>query len=216
MKGETKKVFCNYCNGDTNHIILKSVELTYYEYVEEQTKPIGEENVGYNLLQCRGCENCVLEKSYTASWEVDQNNELMYTYEYFPKRESKSVKIKKFKNIPLKIRKLYEEVVNSFNFNQNILCSMGLRTLLEAILTEKQIVGNDLYKKINNATFVPKNIRENLHSFRLLGNDATHELKIVDDKSLEEALYLIEDVLNFSYDLDYKSKILYDKVSAGR
>ncbi|HKY54635.1 MAG TPA: DUF4145 domain-containing protein [Anaerolineales bacterium] len=83
--------------------------------------------------------------------------------------------------------------------------------LIEGICVDKGIEGNNLYKRIENLTSIlPKNIVESLHKFRFIGNDATHELQIPTEAELRRAIEVIEDLLNFLYELDYKARVFFD------
>jgi len=47
-----------------------------------------------------------------------------------------------------------------------------------------------------------------LHGLRFIGNDAVHELEAPNDRTLQVALDVVEDILNFLYALDYKASML--------
>jgi hypothetical protein len=49
---------------------------------------------------------------------------------------------------------------------------------------------------------------EALHNFRFAGNAAAHELDPLSREDAEMAIGIIEDLLNFLYDLDYKASQL--------
>ena len=54
---------------------------------------------------------------------------------------------------------------------------------------------------------LPENIVRNLHGFRFMGNRAAHELEAPFSGELQVAIDLIEDILNYLYDLDYKARL---------
>jgi Domain of unknown function (DUF4145) len=62
---------------------------------------------------------------------------------------------------------------------------------------------------------IPANIVENLHGFRFMGNVAIHERTAPERDDLRLAIEIVEDLLNFVYDLDYKAKQLADKQKPG-
>jgi hypothetical protein len=49
------------------------------------------------------------------------------------------------------------------------------------------------------------NLIQALHSFRFAGNSAAHDLAPMSLEDAEKAIDVIEDLLNFLYDLDYKA-----------
>jgi hypothetical protein len=55
-------------------------------------------------------------------------------------------------------------------------------------------------------TFLPSlNLIETLHAFRFAGNDAAHELEALTRDDARTAIEVMEALLNFLYDLDYKA-----------
>jgi hypothetical protein len=71
---------------------------------------------------------------------------------------------------------------------------------------DKQIRGKNLEEKIDGlATILPANIVKNLHSLRFMGNIATHELEPPPPYDLRLAVEICEDLLNYLYELDYKT-----------
>jgi hypothetical protein len=116
---------------------------------------------------------------------------------------------KSFSALPKKLTELYAEVLSVHNSKLNVLCAIGLRALLEGICADKKITGRDLKKKIDGMTgHVPVNIVKNLHGFRFMGNNAAHDLAAPESFELGIAIDLMEDILNFLYDFDYKAKML--------
>jgi len=100
----------------------------------------------------------------------------------------------------------------SFCYNEQapILCTAGLRALLEGICQDKRIKGRNLKAKIDGlkAILPSRNIIRNLHHFRFMGNDAVHELAAPKPNELALAIGVIEDLLNFLYEMDYKASQL--------
>ena len=87
-----------------------------------------------------------------------------------------------------------------------------LRSIIEGLCDDKEISGkrDSLEKKIKSLTKlgISANIAENLHGFRFMGNAAVHELVAPEQEDLRLAIEIIEDLLNFVYELDYKTRRL--------
>jgi len=154
-----------------------------------------------------------MEDHYTADDMVSQVGDGEFSQEYasiyHPKPTVGCRPDKQFHKLPPKLRKLYNEVIHAHNDKLHILCSAGLRGLIEGICADKNISGSDLEKKIDGMTTVlPTDIVENLHGFRFIGNDAVHKLEAPTEFELTLALDVIEDILNFLYALDYKVSLL--------
>ena len=154
-----------------------------------------------------------MEDYYTAEYMFTRSDDDEYLQEYaktyHPKRAVGSRPRKQFHKLPPKLKKLYDEVISAHDDGLYLLCSVGLRGLLEGICVDKNISGRTLEKQINGMTAVlPPAIVKNLHGFRFIGNDAVHQLKVPAAFELRLALDVIEDILNFLYALDYKVSML--------
>jgi Domain of unknown function (DUF4145) len=114
---------------------------------------------------------------------------------------------KYFIKLPPTLAKLYRETIEAFNSGSMLLCTLGLRVLIEGVCTDKGINGRKLEKKIDGlATFFPnKNLIDSLHGFRFAGNDAAHDLEAMSATESSDAIEVMEDLLNFLYDFDYKA-----------
>lgn len=87
---------------------------------------------------------------------------------------------------------------------------------MEGVCADRGVSGKNLEEKIDGmAKLLPANIVKNLHSFRFIGNSAVHELEPPSDLEVSLALNVIEDILNFLYELDYKARML-SEVRAAR
>lgn len=217
------KSYCNKCNRQTNQIILQEVKTSY----EDDDHLWWEEN-NYQIIKCGGCD----EVSYRT---VSTNAQLAsfaefgspYSQVLYPMRGPNSVPTKNFKNIPLKIKEIQRETIDAFNKNQLILCSGGLRALVEAIFLEKKILGinktdkkgkkylcDNLQCKIDalheNKLLVKENA-ESLHELRFLGNEALHELEKPSIEELKLAIEILELTLENIYELQHKAMILKQK-----
>jgi hypothetical protein len=82
--------------------------------------------------------------------------------------------------------------------------------LLEGVCDDKRAKGRNLRDKIDSLQrLLPnKNIIRNLHHFRFTGNQAVHQL--------EALIEVMEDLLNFLYELDYKASRLRKSSRARR
>lgn len=212
MAEEKKELFvprieCNHCRTSTNHSCFGEykfeLEDPYYAYLN-----IWEEYT-YELLICRGCESATLRSRYTNSSFQPAPPGYEYEDEYFPPRQKNHVIEKHFKHIPQNILKIYRESIKAYNNDMFVLCTAGLRTLMEGICKDKEVSGKNLKERIKNLKdFLPNNIIESLDSFRFMGNDAVHELTHPSGEDLKLAIEICQGLLNFLYDLDYKMKKL--------
>ncbi len=162
--------------------------------------------VEYNLWICAGCETGVLEIKESDSESCDNDGEPEYHTEYFPKRLHAALVPKRFKKLGTTLEKIYGETIECFNDGSLILATAGLRALLEGVCDDKNISGRVLKAKINNLrTLLPNNnIIEALHHFRFTGNAAVHKLKAPKIGNVKLAIDVMEDLLNYLYEMEYK------------
>ncbi len=205
-----KRIFCNKCQNETHHTVLCDHAHENAEVEDEQL--VYWEKYVYRFWICAGCDSATLEECWTTSGYEDKNEKQLYSSTYFPKRTERDIKKKRFRQLPRKLDKIYDETILAFNQNLMILCAAGLRTLIEGICADKNIRGRNLEKRINAlVTLLPQNIVAGLHGFRFMGNEALHELTPPKIADLRLAIEISEDLLNFLYALDYKASQLPNK-----
>ena len=211
--GTVSKVYCNTCKGDTNHE-LAFLHERLNELVrsgDERDEPTGfEEWWEYRLWVCRGCDAATLEKAYTNTGLVDARaRDQVWRSTFHPRRKRRSRPLKRFSQLDVKLESIYREVIESFNAELRTLCAVGLRALLEGICADKKVIGPNLSGKIEGMkAHLPSNIVQGLHSFRFMGNEAAHELQAPQRRDLQLAIEVMEDLMNFLYELDYKAQRL--------
>jgi Domain of unknown function (DUF4145) len=202
-ESKKSKIYCNWCKQETNH-----------ELKGEHTIKFPHENfpemLVYRFWICMGCERGTLQEGY---WNGGMNED-DEEQEYFPERSKKFLVPKPYFKLKIALSDIYHEAITCYNACYNsktpILCAAGLRALLEGICQDKRIKGKNLKVKIEGLkTRLPnKNIIRNLHHFRFMGNDAVHELTAPKSNELALAIGVIEDLLNFFYELAYKASQL--------
>lgn len=192
--------FCNACQRWTKHSLLFK-----HNFKESVDVKIFCKDV--HVWYCRGCEEVFYQTTFSSSEGIDENgNIILYPVYYPPRGFIKAPKI--FMSLPLALNSLYNEIVAIFNQSGFVLTSMGLRALLEGICKDKNITGNTLEKLIDNMDFISASIKSNLHSIRFMGNDSAHELDSFSREEILIALEIMEDLMNYTYELDYKSSIM--------
>jgi hypothetical protein len=206
-----KRIFCNECSHETNHTCKahyrRHILSNYPDVVFMHTS-------GYHLWMCAGCETCTLEHYIdTEMFDFDDEPEDFarpeVTSEFFPKRTEYNLIPKHFRQLPARLDAIYQESIFAFNNEIPVLCTIGIRALIEGICADQEITGGNLEKKIDGlASILPKNIVSNLHNLRFMGNEAAHELTAPSQEELQLAIGICEDLLNYLYELDYKASSL--------
>jgi hypothetical protein len=209
-----KRLFCNRCKSETNHVARGSHKRSYYE----DDSSYWEEDI-FTLLTCAGCDKGTLEEAWTQSGYLrpagptNEDTEQDYSLAYAPPRGTQTREPKVFRQLPKALSAIYKECVAAYNNDLHLLCGAGLRALIEGICEDKKVKGTNLQKKIDALAGVhlPQNITKSLHSFRFIGNDAVHKLDVPLRRDLDLAIEVAEDLLNFFYELDYKASRLPQK-----
>jgi hypothetical protein len=207
-----KKIECNKCRRLTWH-----QEIFHYNCLplghSEITEDTEEE---WEILECLGCETITIRNTnHTAAGPRSI---------YYPRRAATLRNKRYFSQIPSKVHILYSQVIEAFNNNLLILCAGGIRALLEGVCKSKGVTGGPneqgkyvytLEGKINTlAQLLHREALKNFHSIRFLGNQALHNMEIPSRLDVEIALDLIEDVLYFVYEFEFKSQLLRKRMDS--
>jgi hypothetical protein len=212
----SKKVYCNHCQCETNHVLKGAhssrgfdEELWFWEEVR------------YSLWICAGCDCGTMEEVVSVATPIERDDEpelsVLNSY-FYPQRTSRTLRHKHFRKLDGKMSKIYAEVIDCFNIGAMTMCTAGLRVLLEGVCEHQGIKGTNLKERTDNLEFVMpnKNIVENLHHFRITGNQALHDGETPDEETTRLAVEVMEDLLNYFYELEYKSSMLKsDKRTGG-
>ena len=210
---DTIKNYCERCEYETNHEILKN------ESIRSDNPQEYDFAVEYMIVKCLGCENISfrqefidIESAYPdefGNWKPD------ITITNYPKKERVLRKLDNSHALPERIRLIYNEAIGAYNTDCFILTGVAFRAVIEAICLEEEIPGRDLEKKINNLVkqnLITEKEAKRLHSIRFIGNDSVHEMIVPKEKSLKIVLNIIEHLLNNIYLIDYDSKGVLETV----
>jgi hypothetical protein len=231
---QIKKIFCNTCKTETNHEI-GSVHYRYCQNNAELKNLVFVETIGldepidfknskgifkYETWICRGCDTVTLQESCAINGlTYDKGMKVVWSYDFHPLRESESLPERDLGLTPIKLYLLYHEVLESYKNELPVLCSIGLRALLEGICKDKGISDKDaraLADKVDELAkrqHLPPAIAKNLKSYKFIGDSAAHYLEAPDRESLKVGIEVMQDLLNYLYVLEYKSEWLSELIS---
>jgi len=230
-----EKVQCNNCGGPRNHYIL------------EESK-VDESNDDYNpcityfyIIQCAGCEKYAFatkglyeDNQYFNDFGEPDIKPVYNVYLEAHKEEERNSQLihfeeKDFDNVPDSLLELYNQIVQVFRLDYQILCAVGLRTLVEGICKETSITEgpklrlesdwgqmfrkdgttpireNKLECKINGMfeqSMITRTQAEALHKVRMLGNFATHEVDTPRRKANRQAIKVIQHIFENIYEIN--------------
>src|SRR2546425_7559065 len=80
LKEATKRLYCNSCKGETNHVLRGA-----HARRDHENEGQNWEETNYRFWTCAGCDAGTMESSSTDDTFHD-DGEQMYTYSYYPPR----------------------------------------------------------------------------------------------------------------------------------
>jgi Domain of unknown function (DUF4145) len=195
---------CTKCSGRTTHKVLASADIR------------GEQNDGdfqfswatdNQIVQCLGCKTISFRQASSNSedYQYIEDGEVVEIVDetLYPSRlEGRKGLSDDVHYLPTKVHRIYSETLQALMNHSPILAGIGLRALLETVCKEKNAVGKDLFKKIDNLvvqTILTPVSASILHKIRALGNEAAHEVKPHTDKQLGLAMDVVEHLLRDVY-----------------
>lgn len=207
-KDNIRGVVCNCCDTETNHVVCSSVEFNW-----------GDEDIQgrdiYEIIRCLGCDGISFRIGSSNSEDMNQDSEgnLFHpeTEQIYPSRLMGRTALEDVYSLPDKVRSIYKETHVALCTKLNILAGIGIRTLIEAVCSEKIARGINLEKKINDLVVKEVLTKKNaavLHRTRLLGNQAAHETKAASDIELDVAFDIVENLLETVYIIPKKAERL--------
>lgn len=219
-KGKEIDVLCPECHRETRHLILQSVN--DYWRSDDHPEYYVDGATDYQIIECQGCLTISFR---TEGWFSEEDGTSVNLY---PKRTVDRLPIKDIFQVPRKLRRIYREIIDSYNNELYTLCAAGLRAIIEGICSEKDIRAGDVevddgkgnHHKVRKSNLqgkisglaekgiLTKTNAEILHQHRFLGNDALHELAQPYADELKLAIEIVEHVLENIYELPSKAKEL--------
>lgn len=207
-----RKLPCHNCNNETYHKVLCSIH-------KHESDNLTDIWYDYEIVMCLGCKEISFRSNWVFSEEFEYDDEREFIpinhQDLFPNRILGRKELEDSKLLPFNIQKIYKEAYIALVNKAPILAGVGIRALLEAICKDKETTGGDLEKRIDNLVTLKVLTEEGaevLHSTRIMGNNAAHELTAFDETDLEVAMSLLEHVLLGVYILPKKAKSLPKRV----
>ncbi|MFK7905017.1 MAG: DUF4145 domain-containing protein [Chitinophagales bacterium] len=197
--------FRSYINrSDETKIIRNSIKNEFEDEGEIIDEMTDEEFDNYHL------------SSVSESYEIEEYTEFIIIEERFaPRRGTNLWRVKKIHNLPVEIQKLYKNIISVYNQDMFILCTTGLRTLIELICRDKRIMGskedrdngqskyNELYGKIKGLFeegLLSEKVSKWCHINRVYGNEAVHVGEVPSVEYIDSALKITEYIMKLIFE----------------
>ena len=193
------RFYCNICRNETWHEMVAQHKQSHYSSLWGYAKIIHGQ-----ILKCCGCDYLSF-RLYEHPFEFEKKVNIIE--HIYPTREYEKRKHKFFFQLPEKIRIIYQQTVKSYDNKLYLLSVIGLRALIEAIVTDRLYQSEyetSIHSKIEALRkFFSDEIIDTLHDFRFMGNKAVHELEEPDDElDIHRALNVLEDIMTFFYGVE--------------
>lgn len=196
-QGSEPWLTCGKCQTTTYHKVIFSVDL------EDKFFTISKES--YQIVQCLGCKSFSFRKTSTDSIEDKEIGGKKYPIvheELYPSRLAGRRRLDRANLLPEDVARIYNETHAALCNKQPVLAGIGIRALIETVCKEKASSGNNLERKIDGLVqmgVLTSDGAEILHSLRILGNEAAHEVKPHEERTLGTAMDVVEHLLNGVY-----------------
>jgi hypothetical protein len=129
----------------------------------------------------------------------------------FPPRYGGRSELDGWKKLPYKTKSIYQETLTALRSNLPILTGIGLRAIVENICKNCGAAGKNLQDQIDDLVtqhVLTPDGANILHSLRVMGNKAAHEVKPHSLDTLNVAFEVVEHVLKGVYILPERAKTL--------
>lgn len=160
--GDKLKALCRNCHSENNHFIIQEVDQSgAAENGEFRWKDL------YQIIQCCGCEVVAFRRFYCDDsmfnpWEEVYEEEISIFPDPRKNRELNGDDL----YFPSIVQGIYRETISAYNYGLFSLCTMGLRSIIEAIC-------------INRECKVERNLEKSVENLNQNGDISTHQLKIL-------------------------------------
>lgn len=202
-----ERIYCNSCKGETWHELAAHHTHERYDYFWGYSQQFDSDT-----FKCCGCEDIAF-RLVKHRFEFQDENDLPDT-QFYPDRSFKFRNRKFYLHLPKHIHRLYQETVSAHNAELIVLSTVGVRSLVEAIVADKidpSNYSNNLESKIESLRpHFHESVINTLHDFRKIGNRAAHELQAPEPLNIHHALYVVEGMLEFFYGIESHAKLFQE------
>lgn len=203
-EGKEYRVACIDCGRSTLHRVTRSAEYTT-DYTERRFSITGWDE--YQVIECLGCQTVSFRKCHRDTENIgvdpDTGEEILEEHiELYPSRTAGRYELDDTLLLPPAIQRVYRESLAALRGSMPVLTGIGLRALVETVCKERKASGRNLEERIDtlvNQGVLTRDGAEILHSLRIMGNDAAHEVKPHTTEDLNAAFDVIEYVLTGVY-----------------
>lgn len=206
MTGKIVKSHCNRCVGIKNHDLLLERREEFAD-LDEDGAPAFSEYDEYEFLQCRGCGSYSMRNTYWNSGSYDDNGRIEKAISYFPAAISRrkpdwATNYKFWFVVPDAIRETLNEVYSALHGDMPRLAAMGIRTLIDIIITKKMGDVGSFRQKLDafcSAGHISKSQQEIVSAAIDAGSASAHRGYKPSNDDLNALMDIVESVIASVY-----------------
>lgn len=204
-QGQEHWILCPKCSKETLHKVLVSAELD--ERFDDGNEWFANWDA-YQVVQCQGCRTASFRRTHTDSEHIDPDKtQVPIAYvELYPRRVAGRPELPNSFLFPREVSGIYRETLAALSNELPVLASIGIRVLVEVVCNERNTKGRSLSDMIDDLVaqgVLTQDGAEILHSLRLMGNAAAHEVVPHSANDLSIAFDVIEHLLTGVYILPH-------------
>lgn len=205
------KIPCGECDRETRHKVLAETKTHWQD--PEGYVDLWKQN---QIVQCQGCLTISFCEASQFSEDMDYDPHtgqpfLPTTRKYFPNRIAGRPMIQEAHLLPHGVYSIYEEAHGALCATLSIMAGFGIRAIVEAVCTDKNIKGKNLQERIDGLAgdgLITSAGSTILHSLRFMGNAAAHEMRAHSQRELNAAFDVVEYLLRGVYVLPKQAESL--------
>lgn len=189
------RVMCRQCGQSTNHKVV-------YELIRQSEPDEFFLQTTWQIVECLGCNDISLRQETITEDDIDEYGEGTPVERLYPSRISGRKNLDKQYLLPVKLNRIYDETLSALANSLLVLAGIGLRAIIETICDDKGVKSANLDGKINALVtqgIISQPQADVLHSLRILGNVAAHEVEPATPKELITGLEIAETMMKTIY-----------------
>lgn len=142
LSKEVERLHCNKCLRHTNHAVLWKQDFPWSEDLDEGRHWI-EGADSFRVVQCQGCDAVMMEHAHWFSEEMDADGRPITHREFYPPTVTRHPPAWRreihlwSKHLEENIFPLLNEINAAYRYGSFRIAAMGLRTLVETIMTDQ-------------------------------------------------------------------------------
>jgi len=207
--GTEYTVPCPTCNVSTKHAVRAAVDL---DWGDDFISGFSE----YQIVECKGCETLSFRLASSNSEDMFPDGSPIESVELFPPRLVGHRPLEEVSLLPLQLRTAYQEVLQALATGSTTLAAIGMGAIVERVCVQEGAEKQGFENKVNHLVLVgrlTKHDAEYLEPVRIIRNLAAHEAAAPKIEDAQNALRVVEHLLETIYLMKARVETLMEVVT---